>query len=473
LYPYSRTTLNRTILLVDDDPELLGVLGRFFEQRGWQVQRAADAGEAMSRYQEDRPDLVLLDSGLPQHGSLRFVEVLLARAADATVVMLADPADVATALEAMRLGAENFLTHPVELPHLEAAAERAYEKAELRRRVRFQAARTGDHVELAALGSSPLMLEVATQVETLAGTGATVLLTGEPGTGKGYVARLLHEMSPRAAGPFVEVSCAGRSSAFLDAEIFGHEKGAFADATEQERGLCEAAHTGSFFLDEIGDVSGELQPKLIRLLESRTFHRLGGTRQLEVDVRFLAASHLDFARNSRDRGLRDDLVHRLNMLPLRVPPLRERGREEIADLAGRVLLDLRRRIGRGPTALSAGALDVVTRYAWPGNIRELRNVLEHVLLLADGADEVLPGHLPRQLAGGDGAPASGDEADLTLQEVERRHIARVLAHHSGNRSRTARSLGISRATLYEKLARYSLDDVGRPPGRPRRPGRDG
>lgn len=456
--------MNRTILLVDDEPEVLGVLGRFFERRGWQVLSAAEASGAMAQYERDRPDVVVLDVGLPGLSGLHFLDVLQSRDAEATVIVLTGQADVETAVQAMRLGAENFLTKPVDLAHLEAAAERAFEKVELRRRNRYLAERTSDVAGTAALGRSPAMRDIARQVEVLATTDTTVLLTGETGTGKGYVAQLLHAMSGRDGNPFVEINCAGLSATFLDSEIFGHEKGAFTDAKEQKRGLFEVAHTGTVFLDEVGDLASELQPKLLKLLESRRFRRLGGTRELEVDVRLIAATNHDLEQNVRTGRFREDLYYRLNVLPLRLPPLRERGREEIADLAVRVLLDLRRRVGRGPARLSPEALDVLTGYAWPGNIRELRNVLERVLLLSADADEVRPGHLPPEIGGrsqfnGDGLP--GAEAEMSLEDVERRHIARVLAHHAGNRSRTARTLGISRATLYEKLARYSLGQVGR------------
>jgi DNA-binding NtrC family response regulator len=453
--------LNRTILLVDEDPEVLGVLGRYFERRGWLVQRAPEADGAMAVYEQDRADLVLLDIGLPRLSGLRFLEALRARDPDATVIMLTGPADVATAVDAIRLGAENFLTKPVELAHLEVAAERAYEKAELRRRNRFLAGHREDVGGGAALGRSPLMREIARRVELLANTDSTVLLIGETGTGRGYVAQLLHAMSARSANPFVELNCAGLSASCLDSEIFGHEKGASADAEEQKRGLFEMAHTGTFFLEEIGDLAAELHPKLLKLLESRKFNRLGGAREIEVDVRLVAASNPDLEENVREGRFREDLFHRLNVLPLRLPPLRERGRDEIADLAVRLLLHLRRRMGRGPGSMTPEALAALTQYSWPGNVRELRNVLERVLLLAPHAEEVEAGHLPPEIVGSSGGLASGNEAELPLAEIERRHIARALAHYAGNRSRAARALGISRATLYEKLARYQLDEVGR------------
>ena len=448
--------MNRTILLVDDDAEVLGVLGRFFEKKGWLVQRATDASGAMALYEREQPDLVLLDIGLPGVSGLQFLEVLRARDADATVIMLTGQADIRTAVEAMRLGAENFLTKPVELSHLEAVSERAFEKADLRRRNRFFAERQSEAGSADTLGRTPLMRDIARQVEILAGTDTTVLLTGETGTGKGWVAQLLHSLSRRSSNPFVEINSAGLSSTFLDSEIFGHEKGAFTDAKEQKRGLFELADRGTFFLDEVGDLSIELQPKLLKVLEHQKFRRLGGTREIEVDVRLIAATNVDIERAVRDGRFREDLYYRLNVLPLRLPPLRERGREEIADLALRILIDLRRRIGRGPDRFSTETLDTLAGYHWPGNIRELRNVLERVLLLSSGADEIGPAHLPAEMLDLSARGASGADDELSLEEIERRHIVRALAHQGGNRSRTAKSLGISRATLYDKLGRYGL-----------------
>ena len=453
--------MTRSILLVDDEAEVLGVLGRFFEKHGWSVHRAAEATGAMSLYERERPDLVLLDIGLPGMSGMRLLEVLRARDDDATVIMLTGQSDIRTAVDAMRLGAENFLTKPVELKHLEAVAERAFEKADLKRRNRYFAERQTEGGTTESLGRSRLMRDIARQVELMAATDTTVLLTGETGTGKGWVAHMIHSLSRRASHPFVEINCAGLSPTFLDSEIFGHEKGAFTDAKEQKRGLFELADGGTFFLDEVGDLALELQPKLLKVLESQRFRRLGGTREIEVDVRLVAATNTDLERAVRDGRFREDLFYRLNVLPLRLPPLRERGRDEIADLALRLLADLRRRLGRGPARLSHDALERIVRYAWPGNIREMRNVLERVLLLSHAADEILPAHLPPEIVGADVAFDPDGSPELSLEEVERRHIARVLAHHAGNRSRTARTLGISRATLYEKLARYDLDGIGR------------
>ncbi|MBI4543797.1 MAG: sigma-54-dependent Fis family transcriptional regulator [Gemmatimonadetes bacterium] len=451
--------MSRSILLIEDDADVRATLARFFERRGWLVSGAEGGRPGLEVYDRERPDLVLLDLELPDLPGLDVLRVLRERDSAAAVIMLTGYGDIATAVAAMRLGAENFLTKPVELPHLEAAAERALEKVELRRLSRFLAEREGDAPGLGSLGRSPVMREIVRQIELLAASDTTVLLLGETGTGKGWVAKLLHALSPRAGAPLIEVNCGGLTATFLDSELFGHERGAFTDAKAQKRGLFEIAHTGTLLLDEIGDLAPELQPKLLNVLESRTFRRLGGTREIEVDVRLIAATHHPLEDAVRAGRFREDLYYRLAVLPLRLPPLRERGPQDIAELARRLLLDLRRRLGRGPGRFSAEALDLLTRYSWPGNIRELRNVLERVLLLGAGAEEVLPAHLPTELTSVAGPPGPDSDPGLSLDELERRHIARVLAHHAGNRSRAARTLGISRAALYQKLRRYGLEHV--------------
>jgi DNA-binding NtrC family response regulator len=448
--------VNRSVLLVDDDPQIIGLLSKFFEREGWEVFRANDATSCSDTYERERADIVILDLDLPGLSGLHLLEVLLLRDPDATVIMLTGHGDIATAVEAMRLGAENFLTKPVELAHLAAAAARAYEKVELRRRNRFWIEKQTESTDLAALGRSAPMRELARQIELLAASDTTVLLLGETGTGKGWTAHLIHGRSARASAPLVEINCAGLSATFLDSELFGHEKGAFTDAKEQKRGLFELAHTGTVFLDEIGDLGPELQPKLLKVLESRKFRRLGGTREIEVDVRLVAATNHDLEAQVKAGKFREDLYYRLSVLPLKLPPLRKRGRDDVADLAVRLLLDLHRRVGRGPMRFSPEAMAVIAHYTWPGNIRELRNVLERALIMAPDADMMLPAHLPPEIF--TAAPTDSGPADvgLPLEEVEKRHIMRVLAHHNDNRSRAAKALGISRATLYEKLHKYGL-----------------
>ena len=448
--------MSRSVLLVDDDPQILGLLGKFFEREGWQVLRASDSTSCAETYERERPDIVILDLDLPGLSGLRLLEVLLARDPDATVIMLTGHGDIATAVEAMRLGAENFLTKPVELAHMAAAAARAYEKVELRRRNRFWIEKQTPSTDLAGLGRSSAMRELARQIELLSRSDTTVLLLGETGTGKGWTAHLIHSHSARASAPLIEINCGGLSATFLDSELFGHEKGAFTDAKEQKRGLFELADTGTIFLDEIGDLAPELQPKLLKVLESRKFRRLGGTREIEVDVRMVAATNHDLESQVKTGKFREDLYYRLSVLPLKLPPLRKRGHDDVADLAVRILLDLRRRIGRGPLRFTPEAMAIITHHSWPGNIRELRNVLERALIMAPDAEMMLPAHLPPEIFSAAPTEAGASDVSLPLEEVEKRHIIRVLAHHNDNRSRAAKALGISRATLYEKLHKYGL-----------------
>ncbi|MBI4541801.1 MAG: sigma-54-dependent Fis family transcriptional regulator [Gemmatimonadetes bacterium] len=449
--------MTRSILLIDDDQGVRTLLRRFFEGRGWGVEEAEAGEPGLELYERERPDLVLLDLELPGgRQGLDVLEELRRRDPDAAVVMLTGHGDIATAVEAMRLGAENFLTKPATLAHLEAAAERAYEKVAMRRRIRYFAERQTEVPGLAALGRSPQMRELAHRIELLAAGDTTVLLLGETGTGKGWVAQLMHRLSARSAAPFVEVNCGGLTATFLDSELFGHERGAFTDAKAQKRGLFEIAHTGTLFLDEVGDLAPELQPKLLKVLEDRRFRRLGGTKELEVDVRVLAATNHQLEDEVRAGKFREDLYYRLAILPLRLPPLRERAPTEVADLTLTLLLELRRRMGRGPARLAPDALGLRVRCPWPGNIRELRNVLERALILAGNAEELRPEHLPADLFDRGAGPGELADPTLALEEIERRHIGRALAHHGGNRSRAARSLGISRATLYEKIRKYGI-----------------
>ncbi|HEX8362239.1 MAG TPA: sigma-54 dependent transcriptional regulator [Longimicrobium sp.] len=451
----------RSVLLVDDDPSVLRVLRRYFEREGWETFQALSGEDGVRTFEAHVPDLVMLDVNLPGISGLHVLEVLIARGA--TVVMLTGQAEVGVAVDAMRAGAEGFLTKPVDLDHLGAAAERAVEKVELRRANHTLAERVVDQGRAGTLGTSPRMRELSRQVELLAASrDTTLLLQGESGTGKSWVAQLTHGLSPRARSAFVEINCAGLSATFLDSELFGHEKGAFTDAREMKRGLFEVADRGTLFLDEIGDLSPDLQPKLLRVLETRSFRRLGGTRELQVDVRLIAATNKDLAAEVRAGRFREDLFYRLSVFPLTIPPLRERSREDVLELVHEALRQLHLRHPGSPERLSDRAIELLLAYAWPGNVRELRNVLERALVLSPGADIIGPEHLPEALRA-PGAPRAQrlDSTVLTLEEVERQHIERVLYLSEGNRTLAAQRLAISRATLHAKIKEYGLAQVGR------------
>lgn len=448
--------MSQSVLLVDDDAGVLSALTFFLEQRGWRVFSSGDARSAVEAYERDAPDLVVLDIDLPGLSGMQILQVILARDPGATVLMLTGTVDVSTAVEALHFGAENFLTKPVDLDHFAAATDRALENARLKRRNRFFAHQQAQNSSLASLRTSATMSVIADQVELLAAGNAPILLTGETGTGKGWLAKLIHSASPRAAAPFVAVNCAGLSATFLDSELFGHEKGAFTDAKTTKQGLFEIADGGTLFLDEVGDLSLDLQPKLLTALESQRFRRLGGTREIEVSVRLIAATHHDLSAAVRAGKFREDLYYRLAVLPIRLPSLRERGSQDIAELAVALLADLRKGIARGPSTIAVDTLRAITQYRWAGNVRELRNTLERAMLMAGDAPELRLEHLPSELR----APLTlADETlgeDMSLESVERRHVLRVVAHCKGNRAMAARALGMTRATLYRRLREYGV-----------------
>ncbi len=441
-----------SILIVDDDAALLSSLSRYFERNNFEVLQALTGSEGAEMYEVHRPDVIILDLHLPDMHGLSLLEQL--RDKGATVIMLTGNGDIPIAVQAVQAGAENFLTKPVDLDHLGAVVERALEKARLKR-VQMHQSEIGDKMSLKALGGSPMMKALAAHIERLAESDrTTVLLLGESGTGKGWVAERIHRLSPRGKGPFVEINCATLTGTFLESELFGHEKGAFTDAKAMKRGLFEIADGGTLFLDEIINLDVNLQPKLLKVLESRTFRRVGGTREIEVDVRLIAASNRDLQQAVAQNGFREDLFYRLNVVPLELPPLRKRSRSDIAELAGRIFTDLHREFPRGPRQISPDALGLLVRYQWPGNVRELRNILERARIVAGDQESLEPSHLPADVR----SPSSGEPPGEppSMKTLELRHIERVLLYTGGNRTRAAEVLGISRATLHNKIKKYGL-----------------
>ncbi|HEX2091728.1 MAG TPA: sigma-54 dependent transcriptional regulator [Longimicrobiaceae bacterium] len=452
----------RSILLVDDDPSLLRMVQRFFERRHWRVLVADRAREAIALFESEYPAVVVLDIEMPYLDGLELLEILRERDPDSAIVMLTGRVDVQTAVDAMRRGAENFLTKPVDLEHLDAAVERAYEKVALRRQTRILVERQERRPRLDEFTRSPAMQLLLRQVAVVAPADTPVLLQGEAGTGKTWIAREIHARSGRAEGPYVEVSCAGATAATLAAELFGQEKGATPEARQQRRGALELAGGGTLFLDEVGDLPLDLQSRLAKTLESGKMRRMGGIRELDVDVRLIASTHRDLREEVRAGRFREDFYYRIAVFPLQLPPLRERTREDLIGLAQDLLAEIQRRLPvREPVRLSQPAADHLARYSWPGNISELRNVLERAIILSAGSGELRPEHLPAELRGRGGARGvATPDPTLPLEEVEREHIRAALRYHGGNRSEAARSLRISRRTLYDKIRRFGLLDPG-------------
>lgn len=451
-----------SVLIIDDEAAITQTLGTFFERSGGHQVTAAHTGsDGLAQFEQIRPDLVLLDVRLPDMTGFDVLERL--RDDGAVVIMMTAYGDVPLAVQAMQNGAENFLTKPVELSHLGAVAERAFEKARLRQMNRYLSSRHGRATSDLVLGASRPMQELAAQIDMLASSDrTTVLLIGESGSGKGRVAELIHARSPRAGGPFVEVNCAALTAASLDAELFGQERGgaesdngSSSGARDFKPGLLEVARGGSLFLDEIGDLDAPLQPKLLRVLEGKTFRRVGGTQEICANVRLVTATSKDLVNEVTAGTFREDLYYRLNVMPIYLPPLRARARDDLVELVGHVIDELRAVLPDAPAAVSEAALERILRYPWPGNIRELRNVLERAMIMSRGQESIGPQHLP-----GDVRDAAGGSVEhhvpKSLDEVERTHIERTLKAHSGNRTHTARELGISRATLIKKIKVYGL-----------------
>ena len=445
-----------TILIIDDEVDLTTTLQRFFERARHTVVVAHTSQEGMVAFKRSRPDLVLLDLHLPDGSGMDILAQL--KDEQAVVIMITGHGDVELAVTAMQHGAENFLTKPVELTHLGAAADRALEKSKLREMNRFLAGRRGDLLGTGSLlGVSPAMRDIAEQIMLLARSDkTTALLLGENGTGKGRVAELIHSQSPRAAGPFVEVNCASLAAPALDAELFGNEKGALGDARDRKIGIIEVADGGSLFLDEIADLDATIQPKLLRVLEGKSYRRVGGTDEVKAQVRLIAATSKDLVNEVTANNFREDLYYRLSVMPITLPPLRARAREDLVELIAAMLDELRPQLSEAPAKVSDGALERLLRYAWPGNIRELRNVIERAMIMGRGAPEILPMHLPAEVRDASGA-AVEHYVPKSMEEVERVHMERTLRAHSGNRTRAAKELGISRATLIKKIKDYNLD----------------
>ncbi|HVT38957.1 MAG TPA: sigma-54 dependent transcriptional regulator [Gemmatimonadaceae bacterium] len=448
-----------SILIIDDEVAISTAFAMFFRHEGANMVAEAPTGaEGVAAYRRLKPDLVLLDVRLPDMTGFDVLEQI--HDDNPVVVMITAFGDVPMAVEAMHKGAENFLMKPVDLSHLAATSARALEKAALRRMSRYLADRRGAESNL-IFGPSSGMRELAAQISLLAASDrTTALLVGESGSGKGRVAELIHAQSPRGAKPFVEVNCAALTVESLESELFGVETSDDGSRGPTKRGLFEISDGGTLFLDEIGDLDPILQPNLLRVLEGKSFRRHGGTMEITPNVRVIASTSKDLAGEVSGGRFREDLYYRLSVMPIRLPPLRARAREDLVELVAHLLDEIAGSLPGAPTLLADEALDAILRYAWPGNIRELRNVLERAMLMARGQTQIEVTHLPREVSGASGAAVVHHEP-RSLADVERAHIDRTLRAHEHNRTHAARELGISRATLIKKIREYDLAEKPR------------
>lgn len=443
------------LLLVDDDPSLRKVLGEYLTNSGMTVREAGTVAEALKLAQETEFDLGILDYDLPDGNALDF---LRSRSVESPLpsIVFTGHGTIDLAVRAMRLGAEHFLTKPVrpqELRDLIATILKrlADNRANSQVRIKTQGKSLDPFV-----GTSPHVAQVRELAHAVKSSGAPILILGETGTGKSVLARWLHAHGPRADGPFVDLNCAGLSKELAEADLFGHEKGAFTGASSARKGLLEVAHKGDIFLDEIGDLDLSVQPKLLKVLEEKTYRRVGDVRSRASDVRIIAATHRDLARMSQEGSFRSDLLFRINTVTFHLPAMRER-REDILPLADRVLDGLCRTSGREKPRLSESAVETLENHSWPGNLRELRNALERALLFTSGDTiETVAVSTERTSPSGNPFSSPADEPVTSLRAAERRMIEHALNLHDGRVDRAAEALQIPRSSLYVKIKKFGL-----------------
>jgi DNA-binding NtrC family response regulator len=439
------------VLIVDDEESIRFGVSRLLEQEGAHVTGVGTAREALAALPRQQPEIVLLDLKLPDSDGLSALQAILAARPEAKVVMMTGFGTIENAIGAIRAGAEDFLTKPVDAEHLKHVLKRL---ADLERLAADNLARRREEESAQQYwGESEAARRLLAEARRVADSDALAVLTGESGTGKGVLARQIHRWSARRNGPFVNVNCAGLSRDLLESELFGHEKGAFTGAHALKRGLFELADHGTLFLDEVAEIDLSLQPRLLKAVEEQRFHRVGGVTERAVDVRVIAATNRSLKEEVAAGRFRSDLYYRLNVLELELPPLTQR-RADIVPLATRFLAELEAKSRRGAHRLGPRGEKLLAGYAWPGNVRELRNLMERVSILSPPG--VVPDDLLARAIGVEIAP--GGERMATLEEKEREYVEQVLRWTAGNKSAAAEILGITRNTLYAKLREQPAEE---------------
>jgi len=437
--------------VVEDDPDLREAWVSGLERAGFTLASAADGEQALAVLARDEFDAVILDLRIPRRDGIQVLQAMRSDGHDAEVIIVTGHAEIETAIEALKLKAFDYVTKPFRIAELVQVVSRAAEHRRLRRENRVLRRAVSQHeVEPVMQGASRAMERLLAMLDRAGRANSHVLIVGESGSGKELAARSIHRASPRRDLPFLAMNCAALPDELLESELFGHEKGAFTGAAARRHGLLELAHEGTLFLDEVAEMSAAMQAKLLRALDRGEIRRLGGDRTLHVDVRVIAATNKDLTRAIATGEFRHDLYYRLGVVVIEVPPLRER----VEDIPLLVEYFAHRAAGpdQRPIKVSAEAMAVLTRYSWPGNVRELRNLMERLTVLSSG-EEIASADVALHL----GAPAAEAEAGLlSLDEIERRHIIKVLQNTGGNRARAAKILGIDPKTLYNKLKSYDL-----------------
>ena len=455
------------ILIVDDDRNTREGLQRALRFR-YDIRLAADAKMAMDELAYGDVEVMLTDVRMPGMNGLELLKAVRAKYPKTVCILLTAYGSVETAVEAMKQGAYDFLTKPVNLDHLDAVLDRAFRSQDLEeknRRLENENRRLGQQLDKKygmenIIGNAESMQPVFEVIRAAAPTLATVLITGPSGTGKELVAHAIHHLSARARAPFVAVNCAALSPTLLESELFGHEKGAFTGADSLRRGRFELASGGTLFLDEIGEIDLATQVKLLRVLESRSFERVGGTQTIEADIRLIAATNKDLRQLVADGKFREDLFYRLDVVDIRLPPLSERT-GDIPAMCDAFVKEFAARNGKNVSGITAEAVNILCAYGWPGNVRELRNTIEKMVVLAHG-DRLTARDVPAAVrdAVGPASPAGRvPRQEGSLATLERDKILASLRKHDGNKTRAALELGISRRTLHRKVNAYRLEGL--------------
>jgi DNA-binding NtrC family response regulator len=440
------------VLLVEDEPQFHHMVKDYLEANGYEVAVAENCAQAEQYWRVSRPDIALFDYNLPDGNALDLLPRLKSVHSSVPVIVLTGFGSIELAVEAVKLGAEQFLTKPPELPALLMMMQRSLENERNRKKQLVENSRAARTRTDPFMGTSRAIRMLAETAQKVISTDSTILIQAETGAGKGVLARWFHQNGPRADEPFVDLNCAGLSKDLLETELFGHQKGAFTGAIQNKTGLLEIANKGTVFLDEIGDVDLSIQPKLLKVLEDKQFRRLGDVRDRRVDARLIAATHQDLNMLVRENRFRGDLYFRISAMRLRIPPLRERT-EDIPALARYLLDRLSADLGNSPVELSPTAFQALQSYSWPGNVRELRNVLERAMLLSGSRVlEAKDLHFDTLAE----TPTGAEGTTKTLEEIEREHIERTLRQEEGHVESAAKKLGIARSSLYQKIKQYRI-----------------
>jgi two-component system response regulator AtoC len=449
--------VNKRVLIADDEKNMRWVLGQALTADGYEVIEAASGKAAMDAINDQAPDLMILDHKMPAPDGMEVLRRVRGKNLLFPIIMLTAHGNVTLAVEAMKAGATEYLTKPFDLDELKLAIDKSLRIGDLAAEVERLRAELDQNMDIDGIvASDPAMLAVLDEVKQVAPTSATVIIFGESGTGKELVARALHRLSPRAARPFVSISAGALPETLLESELFGYEKGAFTGAMTAKPGRFELANGGTLFLDEIGDITPAVQVKLLRVLQERQFERLGGTRSIEVDVRLVAATNQDLHQLIEEGQFREDLYYRLNVVPINLPPLRAR-RQDVPALVAHFM----ERFHAGVKTISPAAMQLLVEYQWPGNIRELENTIERVVILSKG-DSVTPEDLPAEVRSGLqlGAKATEDfclpDNGCDIEEVELDLIKQALNRTGNNVPKSAKLLGLTSKTLEARMDKFGL-----------------